>query len=443
MANDPIPPLRPLECTLIGAGEQRFVRLHDGLGVSPDASIPLPFFALLQLFDGSRSILDVQAEIVRATGQIVPSADLERIVGQLEGAYLLASPRFEERFRQVLKEWDESPVRPASHCGPGLCYPDEREALDREMEAIYKRQGAVDPSRPVSAKPMRAVLAPHIDFGRGGHVYTWAYREVRERIAGRGDGGGAAGVAGAGVAGDQTTGPLFVVLGTCHQAMRNHFAVTRKGFETPWGPVPADAGFIERLEALAGGDLREDEYRHKSEHSIEFQVVFLRHALGGRPFSIVPVLVGGFHEAVLQGVEPENEPAVGRFLDALAGALREARDAGREVILVGGVDLAHVGRHFGDEKRLTPAFLAEVRERDRSLLDAAAAVDSRAFFEEISRDNDRRRICGSGAIYSILAVLERAGPAGNLAGDILAYDQAVDKENDLCVSFASLAIEER
>jgi MEMO1 family protein len=440
MANDPIPPLRPLECTLLGAGEQRFLRLHDELEVSPDAEIPLPYVALLQLFDGTRSILDVQAEIVRTTGQIIPSAFLERIVGELDGAYLLASPRFEERYHQVLKEWEESPVRAAAHCGPGLCYPDDADALEREMEAFYGRQGAADASRPVSARPLRAVLAPHIDFGRGGHIYTWAYREVRERTAGhRADGG----TAGNGAAGGAEAGPVFVVLGTCHKAMKGHFAVTAKSYATPWGPVPADVRFIERLEALAGGNLREDEYRHKREHTIEFQVVFLRHAMGDRPFSIVPVLVGGFHEAILQGVEPENEPAVGRFLDALAGALREAREAGRDAILVGGVDLAHVGTHFGDGKKLTAAFLDEVRERDWALLAAAAAVDSRRFFAEISRDNDRLRICGFGSIYSILAVLERAGPAGKYAGEVLAYDQAVNQEHDLCVSFASVAIEER
>jgi hypothetical protein len=113
-------------------------------------------------------------------------------------------------------------------------------------------------------------------------------------------------------------------------------------------------------------------------------------------------------------------------------------------MLIGGVDLAHVGRHFGDRDRLTPEFLAEVRSRDHELLKAAAAVDPRALFQEIARDQDQRRICGFGPIYTILGLLERDGArSGRVAGQLLSYDQAVDLENDLCVSFASMAIEER
>ncbi len=422
VSGDAIPPLRPLDCTLLQTEKVKLVRLRDGLGISPDAAVPLPLFALTQLFDGRRTILDVQAEIARQTGAIFPASDLKRIIDELDQAYFLDSERFRGRLREVLEEWDGAPVRPAAHAGAGRCYSDEKEGLEREMEAIYGRPGAADPSKLTSAGKLRAVLAPHIDFHRGGHSYTWAYHEVRRRGA----------------------VPLYVILGTCHRAMEGPFAITRKGFATPWGTVKTDGGFIDRLERLYGEDLRRDGISHKNEHSIEFQVVFLRHALGDRDFSIVPILVGGFHEAVERRTEPDREPRVARFLESLARTIDAVREEeGREVVLVGGVDLSHVGRHFGDEESLTPAFLAEVRRRDRELLDAAAAVDSQAFFSELARDGDRRRICGFGPMYAILGVLERGGGDRRLAGELLSYDQAVDLENDLCVSFASLAFEER
>jgi len=427
MSDAKIPPLRPLDCTLFQAGKHRLVRLSDRLGISPDAAVPLPLFALIQLFDGERTVIEIQAEIARQTGQILPGTELERIVGELEKAYFLDSARFRERLREVEEEWRSSPVRPAAHAGPGGCYPDEAGPLDRHMEEIWRR-GEVFPRR-IPSGSLRAILAPHIDFARGGHVYVPAYREVRDRVGGGGDG---------------EPGPLFVILGTCHAPMTDRFSVTPKAFGAPWGSIPADEAFIGRLSEMAGGqDLRADEFQHKNEHSIEFQSVFLRHALGRRPFTIAPILVGGFHEAVLQGVEPENDPAVARFLDALAGAIRAARDGDRrEVVLVGGVDLAHVGRHFGDESGLTPEFLEEVRSRDRAFLAAAAAVDPSAAFEEISRDGDRRRVCGFSAIYAVLGVLRRLGPAGRLAGTVLAYDQAHDAGSDLCVSFASMVFDE-
>jgi MEMO1 family protein len=419
----PVPPLRLLDCTMLQVGGQKMVRVRDGFGVSQDALVPLPLFALVQLFDGARTILDVQAEIARQTGEIFPGAQLERIVEELDGALLLDSPRYRERLRSVLKDWEDSPLRPATHAGEGRCYPDQRKALLLEMDSFFRRAGAVDPGRLSSDRPLRAALAPHIDFHRGGHSYTWAYHEVRRRARGR----------------------LFVVLGTSHQPMERHFAITRKAYDTPLGPAAADGPFLDRLEKLYKKDLRRDEFNHKNEHSIEFQAVFLRYALRDEDFTICPILCGGFHESVQKGREPDREADVARFLDALAKAIEETRtEEGREVVLIGGVDLAHVGQHFGDPDRLTPAFLSEVRARDGDLLARAAAVDSRGFFAEVARDGDRRRICGFGPIYTLLGLLERDGARnGGAHGEVLHYDQAVDMENDLCVSFASMAFEDR
>jgi MEMO1 family protein len=421
-SRDPVPPLRPLDLTLIKAGGQQMVRIRDGLGISPDAAVPLPLFALIQLFDGQATQSEVLAAIESQFKVKFPVSELKRIIDELDQAHFLDSPRYRARLREVLDDWEKAPVRAAAHAGDGKCYSDRKDDLEKEMAAIYRRPGAVDPARLTSAGKLRAVFAPHIDFHRGGHSYTWAYHELRRRGA----------------------VPLYVVLGTSHRPMEQPFAVTVKDFATPWGAVKTDRGFIDRLERLQGEDLRRDGMNHKVEHSIEFQVVFLRHALGERDFSIVPILVSGFHESVERRTEPDREPRVARFLDALTRAIEEVRaEEGREVVLVGGVDLAHVGQHFGDAERLTPEFLAEVRSRDRELLAAAEAVDSRAFFSELARDGDRRRICGFGPMYSILGVLERIRGDRKLAGELLSYDQAVDLENDLCVSFASLSFEER
>ncbi len=424
-SDDLIPPLRNLDCTVLNAGGQQMIRLRDGLGISPDAAVPLPLFALVQLFNGERSVLDVQAEIARQTGEIFPSSDLRRIIQDLDQAYLLDSDRFRERLREVVEEWNKSSIRPAMHGGEGRCYSNEKEALEEEMVGIYRRAGAADPMKLTSSRPLRAVLAPHIDFQRGGHCYTWAYHEIRRRCPAQ----------------------LFVILGTCHQAMQHPFAATRKSYDTPWGPVATDVRFIDRLEERFGESLLGDEFNHKNEHSIEFQVVFLRHALGEQDFSIVPILCGGFHESIQKGEEPDRDPQVARFLDALVETVAATRmEEGRETVFIGGVDLAHVGQHFGDPGRLTPEFLADVRAQDEEFLKRAAAMDSKALFAHISRDGDRRRVCGFAPIYTILGFFERerARDRGKgQAGEVLLYDQAVDLENDLCVTFTSMVFEEK
>ena len=71
-----------------------------------------------------------------------------------------------------------------------------------------------------------------------------------------------------------------MILGVAHQYCQRRFALTRKDFETPLGLVPTDREYVDQIAALAGRDLFEDELSHRTEHSIEFQVVFLQYVLG-------------------------------------------------------------------------------------------------------------------------------------------------------------------
>ncbi len=107
---------------------------------------------------------------------------------------------------------------------------------------------------------VRGVLSPHIDFHRGGSVYTWSYKELVEN----------------------TQADTFVVLGVAHQYCRRRFALTSKDFETPLGLVPTNRSYLDSIVAMVGRDYFDDELAHRTEHSIEFQVVFLQYLLGGR-----------------------------------------------------------------------------------------------------------------------------------------------------------------
>jgi AmmeMemoRadiSam system protein B len=90
---------------------------------------------------------------------------------------------------------------------------------------------AAAPQATASAGPRtRALIAPHIDFHRGGPTYAWAYREILER----------------------SDADLYVVLGTCHAGMPDPFAVTLKPYETPLGAVPVDREFYDALNRRAG-----------------------------------------------------------------------------------------------------------------------------------------------------------------------------------------------
>src|SRR5260370_26259029 len=88
----------------------------------------------------------------------------------------------------------------------------------------------------------------------------------------------------------------------------------------------------------------------------------LQSLLGGRrPFTILPVLASYLNEAVWAGTEPEADPRVPRFLDALRETVAASS---RRVCLVAGVDLAHRGPRLREPHPHTEASLAIVGRQD-------------------------------------------------------------------------------
>jgi len=186
---------------------------------------------------------------------------------------------------------------------------------------------------------------------------------------------------------------------------------------------------VDRLAKAAGSHFFDDELSHRSEHSIEFQAVFLKHVLGDRPFAIAPILVGSFHDLMVRGVDPMADPEVSRFVEALR---RVERESGRRVAYIGGVDLCHVGPEFGDPEPVDDALRSRVRSFDHELLRRAEAADAAGWFQTVAEVGDRWRVCGLAATYTMLRAV------GPCRGELLKYDQAIDERRSCCVSFASM-----
>jgi AmmeMemoRadiSam system protein B len=132
---------------------------------------------------------------------------------------------------------------------------------------------------------------------------------------------------------------------------------------------------------------------------------------------------------VLSRTLPDEHPSVAGFIHALQEA---AAKASGPVCFIAGVDLAHVGQQFGDRQPVTPDFLAWVRAEDQRLIDRLGALDARGFFEEVAKDQDRRRICGFSPLYSLIQLLDGSH------GTTLKYDQAFTPETESAVTFVSM-----
>ncbi len=391
MADD-WPRLRHVEAFPIEQDGHRMIALRDPSGLTDEVvALPLPLLDLVSLFDGEHSVDEMRAILTERHGQAPSPEQIAALAQSLDDHGFLDSARFAEKRRAVEAEFLASPVRPAAHAGGA--YAGERDALAAEIAGFFAHAdgpGAHPPASGVAETPsaaspasygVRGLIAPHIDFHRGGPTYAWAYRELLDR----------------------SDADLFVVLGTCHAGMADPFSATLKPFDTPAGAVPVDRDFFDALERRYKGGLLASEGAHRNEHSIEFQAVMLQHLFGARrPFTMLPVLASYLHEAVWARTDPEADPRVPRFIDAL---LETMAASSRKVVVIAGVDLAHVGPRFGDAETNTEASLAAVAAADHGMLESVMAGDPTAFYASVAHDGDSRRICGLSPIYTFLRVL--------------------------------------
>ena len=146
---------------------------------------------------------------------------------------------------------------------------------------------------------------------------------------------------------------------------------------------------------------------------------------------VLPILCGPFARATEPGGRPEDDPGVARFLDALSElAARE----GDRLLWVLGVDLAHIGRRYGDgdEAKAGEGRLQDVAQRDRERLESVTEGDADGFWSLLREGGDDLRWCGASPLYTFLRA------AGPVRGALLEYEQwNIDPES--VVSFAAIA----
>ncbi|MCZ6632677.1 MAG: AmmeMemoRadiSam system protein B [bacterium] len=400
------PLMRYVDAFPVEANGQNLIYLRDPEGLTEQSlSVPHHVYFLLTLMDGQRSVGDLVEGFARQFGGTqIAEKQVEDLIGQLDEVCLLDNVRSRDLRMQREADFRASPIRPAAHAGQS--YPPDEVALRVKIDGFFDPpEGPGKPGVP-GASPVKALIAPHIDFARGGPCFAWAYKALAE----------------------SPPPDLFVVFGTGHSAERL-FVLSRKDFETPFGLLKADGEVIDRIVAHTSQDLFEDEFAHREEHSIEFQTVFLKYLYPDREIPFVPVLCGSFHEMVQGKHSPMSSSVVSEFVDGLKQALS---DSGKRVCFIAGVDFSHVGGRFGDTEALTDDFVQGVERSDRELLDASEAVDAEGFFDVVIRECDRTRVCGTSSIYTMLQVMDAE------RGELLKYDQAVDLESQSMVSFASM-----
>ncbi|MBI3665272.1 MAG: AmmeMemoRadiSam system protein B, partial [Acidobacteria bacterium] len=358
-----------------------------------DASLILPPFLAegLSFFDGRQTDLDLQAHLVRRTGELIPAEVVHQMVDTLSARGFLHTEEFEQMKEAKQRAFREAPERKCVHAG--AAYPNDEAALRQRLDE-FSRDGA-GPAQETTTEPSRlvAIAAPHVSPDGGRHSYATAYRQLGPELAGR----------------------TFVILGTSHYGPSERFGLTRKPFVTPLGTLEVDTALVDDLCARGGDAVEAEDYCHSVEHSIEFQCIFLQHRLGSS-VKILPILCGPFGESLITGRPPEANEGVRRFFDSLA---EMAAAHGDRLFWVLGIDLAHIGRRYGDSFAASAekGHMAAVRRSDQERLERVCAADAAGFFELVKPDRDELRWCGYSPLYTFLQAVPGA------RGRVLCYEQ--------------------
>ena len=410
---DSKPRLRwPLDVNRFEHQGKQVVSLSDPHAVASEPIVLLEaILPVVSRFDGSRTVQSIvdEGQPYGMTAELVLG-----IANELATRHFLHSDAVDRKWEEIQAAFRELPVREASHAG--LVYPKDPAALEKQLDE-YIDGVSVAPGLLPEAEPIVGLMLPHIDYHRGWKTYGAGFHALRKMA--RPD--------------------VIFLIGTAHMGGESLFHLTSKDFATPYGPVPTSREVVDLLSKRYGAERAfRNEILHKNEHSLELQMPFIAHRFRGEGFpEIVPILVGSFHQCVLDQQPPIENGEIQDFIGALAEAAQTLVSAGKRVLFLAGVDMAHVGQHFGDVERVSDRGLEEIESRDQALLQALLASDEDALFAHIAEDADRRRICGFPSLYAMLHAMKQANM--KLRGHLLEYRQAVDPESDCIVTFASAA----
>jgi MEMO1 family protein len=395
--NESAPRIRnDLEFIPIQHEGRQLVLIRDHLGLVQEGKAVAPaLYQVLALLNGARSVRDLQWELMKQRGGVlVDTNEIQSILVQLDKSFLLDSERFQSARNEIVARFASEPVRRCSHCGQG--YPNDPIALRAQLDEILDSQAPA--SRPDGK--IRALMAPHIDLRVGYKVYSRSYSMLK-----------------------YTSPTKVILIGVGHQMADDLFSLTEKDFETPLGLVKNDPVLIERLKEKVKGAVSDNDFAHRSEHSIEFQLLFLQYILK-QEIKIIPILCGSFLATLPEYSRDTFLEKAGPFLEALGEIVSEPG-----TLLVAGVDFSHIGPKFGHDR---PAEYLESQSvaHDKRLLKHLSRLDKERFWEESREVNDRFNVCGFSALACLLEVLPPC------KGEILDYQIWHEEATKSAVSFA-------
>jgi AmmeMemoRadiSam system protein B len=402
MASEIAPRIRKdLEFIPVQHEGQQLILIRDHMGlVQEGKAVALPLYQFMTLLDGTRTTRDLQMELMRQRGGVLVGMDeVESLLAGLEASYVLDTEAVKRAKDRIVSEFSSKQVRPCSHCG--LTYPANPSELRDRLDGILASQTSV--SQPEGR--IRALVSPHIDLSVGHRVYASAYQMLKDKFFSR-----------------------VVLLGVGHTLANDLFCLTDKDFQTPLGVIEAERSLVRKLKEVGGDIVATNDFAHRSEHSIEFQLIFLQHLLKSVSFTLIPILCGFAQSCLPEYTREAYLEKTAPFLDLLREILQDPEHG---TLLVAGIDFSHVGPKFGHE--MPAEYLKGQSEaHDKKLLQHLSLLDPELFWEESRNVKDQFNVCGFSALACLLEILPPC------KGHILDYERWHEEPTRSAVSFAAV-----
>jgi predicted class III extradiol MEMO1 family dioxygenase len=268
----------------------------------------------------------------------------------------------------------------------------------------------------------KAVIAPHIDYGRGWINYASVWGRLR--VVDRPD--------------------RIVILGTNHFGDATGVCGCDKGYRTVLGTCELDDRLVQTLKSKLGAQnadlLFQHRFDHEREHSVELQIPWLQHCFGPDEQGHFPKVFGALiHDPAVNNGESYDGKGLGMqpFIDALRAALAELPG---KTLIVSSADLSHVGPAFGDQQnpggdtKEAADFRNKTFGHDKELLELVRTNKPDDLIASMAWQQNPTRWCSTG---NLVAALKITSPE---RVEMLNYSAAVDNSGAGMVSSVSGAM---
>lgn len=409
--------------------------LSDASQVSDKVCIVVPAVQIvLPLMDGSRDL----DQIVQQVGKGLTRPFVEQLVAQLDDAGMLEGPTFDAMVDKMKADFDASPVLPPASTAAFIdaLVADgvknnaiAESASDAEKEAYgVKRlretmdefvsealKNAQDPS--LNELP-KAIIAPHLDYGRGWNNYAAIYGRLR--VVDRPD--------------------RVIILGTNHFGRATGICGCDKGYQTPFGTCEVDNDVVIGLKSKIGDALFEHRFDHEREHSIELQVPWIQHVFGADANGKYPKVFGALvHDPAIKNGESYDGKGVA--LEPFVKAMKEVIAAlPGKTLVISSADLSHCGPAFGDQQSLAGDDEAATSARnnvfkhDNELINHVANKRITDLLAVMAWQQNPTRWCSTGNIVATLMITEPKDVK------VLNYSAAMDQQGTTMVTSMAAAM---